>query len=469
MARPLNTPITDDGVAGVQFFNGRVLSAADLQDEQAANRLRRAQVGQALGTGVAHGLQVEAGAGAQPQTLRIRSGLAISPSGHPVALPVDATVSVVDPGPETDDPGPETEGQFAACAALPSVRSTGAGAYLLVACPATEPREQTPRVDPSGDGGRAGSCGPKYAVEGVRFRVVYLDMGDDRLVPAPLREDLRTLMDGRTLDRAEQSRLRNLIAHWCLGTVERRSVPADLYDRVAAAEAFDPAPVRYGPVDHLRASDVPGVEPRLSDHDVPLAVFVWDDRRIQLVDTWAVRRRMHRTGGSPEAITDRQQAEGEAVLRQFQAHIHDLPANEPSGSLLSIEMADYLRYLPPVALIPRVNSFGRPGVVTDTFLGSYPVAPLVYVEGRQLQRLMHHATLASPVDLQRHTALRVYQVRESDAARDVPGTVADRPPGSATPYFVLASVGLPRLGDPRYELSHWDYAHFRGTAVDDGA
>jgi hypothetical protein len=132
-------------------------------------------------------------------------------------------------------------------------------------------------------------------------------------------------------------------------------------------------------------------------------------------------------------------------------------------------MADYLRYLPPVALIPRVNSLGRPGVVTDTFLGSYPVAPLVYVEGRQLQRLMHHATLASPVDLQRHTALRVYQVRESDAARDVPGTVADRPPGSATPYFVLASVGLPRLGDPRYELSHWDYAHFRGTAVDDGA
>lgn len=451
MARPLNTPITDDGVAGVQFFNGRVLSAADLQDEQTANRLRRAQVGRALGTGIAHGFQVEAGAGAQPQTLRIRSGLAISPAGHPVALPVDATVSVVDPGPEVDEPGPETEGQFAACASLPSVRSTGAGAYLLVACPATEPRERTPRVDPIGDGGRAGSCGPKYAVEGVRFRLVYLDVGDDRLVPAPLREDLRTLMDGRTLDRAEQSRLRNLIAHWCLGTVERRSVPADLYDRMAGGEAFDPAPVRYGPVDHLRASDVPGVEPRLSDHDVPLAVFVWDDRRIQLVDVWAVRRRVHRTGGSPEAITDRQQAEGEAVLRQFQAQIDDLFGDFSASALAILKVHQYFDWLPPVGIVPE-QANARRGFNHLAFFDEVTTREPVFMDGARLPALLDLAKTYPPMPLATEEFWWLYRIRQNRQQGEGPA--------NRQAYLVFTSGFLPFAGDAQYNLARWSFGNY---------
>ena len=463
MARSLDTPITDDGLEGVQFFNGRVLSAVDMQDEQRANRRRRAQVAQSVGTGVVHGLQVAVGPGSTPQSLRVREGLAISPGGDAVELFTDVEVSVVDIDTETE---PLTTGQFVRCDALPSVRATGAGAYLLVACRASAPRGQVPRVDPIGGDGRAGSCGPRYAVEGVRFRLVYLDHGDDGLVPAAFREELRDLMSGRTLSAAEQSRQRNLLAHWCLGTNDQRTMPADLYDRLSSAEAFEAELQPYGPIDALRVPETDADLPRLSKEDVPLAFFVWDEA-IQFVDMWAVRRRVHRTGGSPEAITERRRAEGEARFRQFQAHIEDLPANETSGTLISIEMSAYIRYLPPVALVPLVNALGRPGVAPETFLGSHPAAPPVYVEGRQLPPLIHHAVLAPPVDLQRHTALRVYRVRESDAVQEVPETVTDRPSGSATPYLVLASAGLPRLGDPRYGLSHWDYAHFRDTAIDD--
>ncbi len=465
MSRSLNAPITDDGLEAVQFFNGRVLSAADMQDEQRANRRRRAQVARALGTGVAHGFQVDAVPGAAPQSLRVRSGLAISPSGDPVELFTDVEVSVVDVAEETE---PQTTGQFVVCNALPSVEATGAGAYLLVACPAMTTREQVPRANPIGDGGRAGSCGPRYSVEGVRFRVVHLEVGDPDLVPEAFRKELSDVMSGRPLDAADRSRQRNLLAHWCLGTTDQRMLPADLYDRLSGNEAFGAEPPSYGPIDALRVPKTPEDQPRLSSHDVPLALFVWDEGSIRAVDVWAARRRIHRTDGSPEAITDRRRAEGEARFRQFQAQITDLPANEPSGSIIGIEMTDYFRYLPPVALLPRVNSLGRPGVVRETFVGSYPTAPLSYVEGRQLSRLIHHAVLSPPVDLRHGTALRVYQVRESDAVREVPETVTDRPPRAATPYFVLASAGLPRLGDPRYELSHWDYAHVRDIAIDDG-
>lgn len=448
MARSLNAPITDGGLEAVQFFNGRVLSAADLQDEQHANRLRRAQVARALGTGVAHGFQVEAIPGAAPQSLRVRAGLAISPSGDPVELFTDVEVSVVDIATE-----PQTTGQFVVCNALPSVETTGAGAYLLVACPAKTTREQVPRVNPIGDGGRAGSCGPRYSVEGVRFRVVHLDVGDPNLVPEAFRDELDDLMSGRPLGVADRSRQRNLLAHWCLGTSDQRMLPADLYDRLSGNEDFDAEAASYGPINALRVPETPEDTPRLSSHDVPLALFVWDDDSIQIVDMWAARRRIHRTGGSPEAITDRRRAEGEARLRQFQAHINDLLAL-PGPVRAAVQLWNYVPYLPPVGVIPeRVP--GISGFSPSTlFVGMTTRAP-VYLEGGRLPSLVDRASLAPPVASGTRAGWWLYRLREN--------RVPESGAGQGRPYLVFSSMLLPFAADAQYNVARWDGANYESV------
>jgi hypothetical protein len=51
-------PILQGGIHQVNFFNGRLLTATDLRDEQAANRQQHRQLGQAAGSGVVYGLEV---------------------------------------------------------------------------------------------------------------------------------------------------------------------------------------------------------------------------------------------------------------------------------------------------------------------------------------------------------------------------------------------------------------------------
>ncbi len=450
MARSLNAPITDGGLEAVQFFNGRVLSAADMKDEQRANRLRRAQVARALGAGVAHGFQVDAVPGSAPQSLRVRPGLAISPSGDPVELFTDVEVSVVDVDTDVE---PQTAGQFVVCNALPSVEGTGAGAYLLVACPATTTREQVPRVNPIGDGGRAGSCGPRYSVEGVRFRVVHLDVGDPDLVPAAFREELDDLMSGRPLDAADRSRQRNLLAHWCLGTSDQRMLPADLYDRLSGNEAFGAEPPSYGPIDALRVPKTPEDPPRLSEHDVPLALFVWDEGSIRAVDMWAARRRVHRTDGSPEAITDRRRAEGEARFRQFQAHVRDLLAL-PAPVRATVQLRRYVPYLPPVGVIPE-RIPGIDGFSPSTlFFGMTTRAP-VFLEGGRFPSLVDRATQFPPVVSGTDAGWWLYRLREN--------RVPEGEAGQGRPYLVFSSMQLPFAADAQYNVARWDGANYESV------
>lgn len=460
MARSLNTPITDEGLTSVRFFNGRVLSAADLEAEQQAQRRRRAQLGRAQGTGIAKGLHVQAAPGDAPTALRVTKGLAINRAGHPVELFVNVEVSVVD---AAIDIAPSTSGDFMACEALPSVTATGTGVYLLVACPATERREQAPRVA-MGDGDKAGSCGPKFQVEGARFRLVHLDPSDDRLVPERLREPIRALMEQSSLSPAARSRRRNLLAHWCLGTAEARRAPADLYDRLHPGAPPEAEPPHYGPLDALRTPEQEGTLPLLTPHDVPLAIFVWEDDRVTTVDMWAVRRRMHRLSGAPEPATDRRHAEGEAGFWQFQAHVAGLAQHEPSGDLLDVRLTDYFRFLPAVGLVPLVNSEGMPGVQPELFLADYPARSPVVAEGSRVAPLIAHAAWTPAVDLTQETALRLYRIRENAAARSQPATVPERPTAPPIPYLMLASGYLPRIGDARYDLAHWDFAHYPDPA-----
>src|SRR4051812_30026256 len=105
MDSALGTPIiTDQSVRSVNFFNGRLLSAEDLNKEKSANREGHKQLGRALGHGVAYGLEVPDTKVTQP-TLLIKSGLAVNRRGRTLLLDQDVTLSLVRPATVTTSNG----------------------------------------------------------------------------------------------------------------------------------------------------------------------------------------------------------------------------------------------------------------------------------------------------------------------------------------------------------------------------
>ena len=463
MATSPNTPILEGGRQRIPFFNGRVLTAEDLQTEQAAHAAAHQRLGRALGTGVLDGLFVRVGPGERPTTIVVETGTALAPSGRVVELPRRTEVSVVA---ETDRDTPAaTEGGFADCAAQHAIITSGTGAYLLVVEPAEGPRGRVPRVGLQGDGA-AGTCGAQYRIEGARLRLVCFDPTDADLVPPNLGDEIGERSDrvaeqrgaGDDPDPADLSMLRNLLAHACLGTPQALVETVDLYDTLReAARGTPPSP--RGPVDGLRERG------GLPEEAVPLALLYWVRDRIAFVDVWSVRRRLHRHRPQrPTPATDRRRAETDAAMWQFQDHVDSLIEHEARGGVASLRMTRHFRYVPPVGLVPVVNSQGTPGIVPETFLRGYPARSPVYAEGRRVPMLLQHAAGMPSVDLRHRTALRAYLVREAGAAREAPQTLATSPPTPAQPYLLMASGALPFIGAPRFDLSHWDLAHFADRA-----
>src|SRR4051794_33877975 len=91
----LDSPFVDEGVQRVSFWNGRILTAKDLRDEQLANQRARRRLGRAVGAGVAYGLTVRAASSTTQVT--VRAGLAVNGEGQTLELPVDVDVSLVVP------------------------------------------------------------------------------------------------------------------------------------------------------------------------------------------------------------------------------------------------------------------------------------------------------------------------------------------------------------------------------------
>jgi hypothetical protein len=82
------------------WFDGRFLAARDLQREQDYFLQRQADLGQAAGFGVIHGLWVDTppanDPGSDADVLIIRSGLGVTPAGELVLMPSDLTVHLSD-------------------------------------------------------------------------------------------------------------------------------------------------------------------------------------------------------------------------------------------------------------------------------------------------------------------------------------------------------------------------------------
>jgi hypothetical protein len=395
-------PLLDSGIRWVHYFNGRLVSAEDQFAEQFANGQEHRRLGQAIGAGVVHGLDVvesSSSTAAQP-VLTVTRGLALSRSGAALALSADTTVALVRPQGAQGD----SAAGFGECSPVtPGVYLTGAGIYLLTIAPAEGTEGRAPV---SGLGNLPAPCNVRYRVETVQFRLL---------------EVPHTTFGLQHTDLASE-RLRNRIAYACFGT------------RDLGSEALRPPATGYGALDTLRGSG------RLSACEVPLALLYWTLDGLQFVDRWAVRRRTTADAWpvreAPETailparwsllLGDRRLSEAEAMFLQFAEQITPAQVAAPA--------ARHFAYLPAAGFLP----LGGVSSAWQTFLqGMQPAGPTVG-DLAFLRWLIHDSLYVEPIDVSNPPPIQVYAFPEigdavlyvrAERRVAVPGT----PPPVTTP------------------------------------
>jgi hypothetical protein len=436
-------PVFQDGIQNTNFFNGRLLSAEDLRTEQRAARAQRAQLAEAVGAGVVRGLRVaRAGVGSPPGStasavVTVSAGLAFNGSGQALELRADTEVALV----READTAATGAGLFATCEPPETTAVVaGVGVYLLTLSPASGYVGRAPASGLGGEPLSGPGCGSRYAVEGVRFRLLELNAGvRQRLSPAALAA-LAALSGASTPPGV--SLLRNLLAHFCLGGGRDLAFARRPFGDVAAGEDAE---------DLLAAFAGSGA---LTPCDVPLALVHWTTGGIGFVDEWAVRRAVapRPAGGEWRPPLDaRARAAAEARFLQFQAHLEEVRAAGPNPHLLVA--SDYFRYLPPVAFIPlRASPFA--GFNAAGMFQTQVTRPHVFVEGAQAESLLRLSLAHPPIDLSSREMIWLYLVRENMLAYDEGG--AARP----QPYMIVANGHIPYQGAAQYDLSSWNYSNY---------
>lgn len=434
MVQNLFTPILDDGLRTINFFNGRLLSGEDLSDEQAANRDLMKRLGQVAGNGIAYGLQVQRAGNdvntAANPAVTIRRGLAVNRLGRTLYLPADTDVALVRPAQGANRAS--SGAIFADC--VPSqtgVYAANNGVYLLTMAPSSGALGRAPV---SGLGNVNASCNTRYNVDGVQFRLLQLQIS--------------------AADLSQPDLLRNRVAYRCFG-------PPDMLTNPFATPAET-----YGLLDALR----PNV---LTECDVPLAlVYLARPQGLGFIDMWSVRR--HITSPSIGErwnllIGNRRASEAEAMFLQFQDQIDDIRRDETT-LVESIVATTRFEHLPPVGILP---AFGvqqipdqlprNPGRTSRGFdyrqffqnhFQNKTMREPVFIEGAQLRSLILESFDYPPIDLNSHELIWLYAVRENRQAYN--NSTTTRP----QPTLVFANGQMPYRGNARYDVNRWDYSNF---------
>jgi hypothetical protein len=371
------------GLQFVNFFNGRLLTAEDLTDEQTANRLARRILGKALGSGVANGLWVTApklkdntDAGL---VVDVDAGVAASPRGDVLCLMEKTRLSLTGSIKAAGNTGPV----FHDCESDSTTLATSAGLYLLTVSSAAE---GTGRAPTSGLGGNTPApCNTRYVVYGLAFHLT-------RLTPPAATANL----------------LRNTLAYQAFGFAPIPNMAQTVSQ--AFANPFAAASASYGLLDTLGPDKLPICH-------VPLALIYRASDGIQFVDNWSVRRGMtSRTATQPWHffVSPRRQSENAAAFLQFQEHLTDLLAG--NANITADQLRGYFGWLPPAGLLPA-------SVDWRTFLGSHAPARPTQVNPGLLADLLNEALDRAPFVLE--------DAQQPRAAVDVFSTSA------ATSTFVL--------------------------------
>jgi hypothetical protein len=403
--------ILDEGSRSPNWFNGRLVTAEAMKQERKAVRESLRSLGRIAGGGVAFGLEVVDAVGLSTPTrpvVTIKAGMAVDARGHLLRLCDDAAISLL----TVRSSEPATGNGFTACTrAEPGVYVAGEGVYLLVLSPAAAKQG---RAVASGLGNAPVSCDAAYVIDGVAFR----------LVPVPLTQAV--------LD--DVAHLRNLLAYRFFAVES------------AAARLTDPfglAPASENPLVALTTTKA------IDDCDVPLAVVYWTAAGLQFIDMWSVRRQL--MPGRP-----RRQVEAHAMCAQFERHLADLLAAEPSPS--TTVATDHFRYLPPFGAVPLQRA-PRRGFLEPSFFanvvrrpasGSGQATP--FIDGRLIDTLAEQALAHAPIDLTQKEFIWVYRPWQN-----VKAVLEGRP---VQPMVVFASGLMPDLAIARFDMARADFSDF---------
>lgn len=380
-----------EGVQRNNFFNGRLLSAEDLRAEQEATRAQDARLARTVGEGVAWGLDVAVVSGGPDRpTLRVSPGLALTRLGALLSLREEAQVTLA-PSTSAREDGP---GLFADCVAPPPLVLRGDGAYVLAIAPAAGFSGTALVGDPNTTTIGRGSCGARFSVEGLKFRLVPIDITHLTGIGA-VRSRVLSLLP--PVDAAARERLRNLLAHLCFGTAALGSYfsdPAATIDGQAIASG-------WGVLDAMRSRG------DLTDCDVPLAVVVLTASGISFVDAWSARRRPVDAAaiGTWRAVAGpRRVVEGEAAFLQFQAQLEGVAREATPSAIVASSVFDLL---PAAGWLPA-------GFSWVTFLGAHAPPSTTAVDAALLRGIIERSWFDEPFALNTEppVPLHVYQVPE---------------------------------------------------------
>lgn len=372
MPKRLLEPIFEGGIRHPHFFNGRRLTAEDLQAEQQAGRTARELLGLAVGPGIVYGLEVGE---LTPQILEVNAGLAFNRLGQPVRLPDKQSVTLVVPDPSLH----ADAGLFGDCGASVSLEVPGGtGVYMLVVSPVSGFEGRVP-MSGFGSGGRMTGCGSRYAVEGVRFRIV----------PVLFHENVG---DGATL--------RNRVAHHCFGTEtyrERVGFPGPLLGGFFA----DPS--------EETGDRLSEIAPDLEPCDVPLAVFYWSGGRCVFVDNWAVRRRTtppYPAGFGRPYVGEEMTAVAEAAFLQFQDEIASLLRD--GGNYEKMQAHERFRYLPAAGFLP----VGPRRFSPEAFFSRERFPEQIDVDGDRafVREWLHRSLFVEPIDVEAPPVITLFHM-----------------------------------------------------------
>ena len=423
----LQQPVGDGGIETVNFFNGRLLTAADMSREQDARRQADARLGLALGDGVAFGLEVTAGSivddttGSPMPSVAIAPGLAINRAGQVLRLGYDEQVRLSRVG--TSNPTPAGN-SFADC--VPVIGGSyvaGQGLYILTIAPSEITAGRAPT---NGLSGAAAACNIDRVIEAVQFRLL--------AVPPHLYAQLD----------AAAPRFRNDVAYACFGSGVTASWATALFGQAGRDEGLIADMRTYG----------------LTDYDVPIAMLAFAGAASMVfLDAWAVRRPVSAPdmmlGPLPTLVAPRRIATGKAMLQQFQAQLTDLVGT--TGTLGTVTAKTHFPTLPPVGLLP----FFTLEMVKAFFAGMEVRGPQ-YINAPQLEPLIRDSLAVPAFAASAPDVFWLYAVADNAMAIELPPPADPTPPPAR--YYAFASANLAYRADARFNLHHWDYANLALSA-----
>jgi len=422
MSKQLNEPITENGIRNTNFFNGRLLTARDLQTDQQAERSQRWQLGRAIGEGIVQGLEVSLvspGDRTTAPVVSITKGLAINRKGQLLSLPNDDQVALTR---TTELPPPEA-GLFGECG-LPTTTFSNLdkAIYLLVVGPASTFRERAPMRSVEANNALAG-CGSKFAVEGVQFELIKLDFNTMTTVNETTRTQITGMLN--LSDAASISKLRNILAHLCFETEEPTPQRRDPFKRLAGN-------VNSGAVSELRRLR------QISDCEVPLTLLYWSGSSVQFIDNWAVRRLARRV---PELdVLSILRSYGYERLLQFQTQLEDL--FNRLGGLAPVEVQNYFQYLPAVGYFPVTGARSPRGFSPTNFFRQHAIGQTGDLTVERFGALLRESFTCPNVDLQTRSVFQTYRVRDNIRA-----VAASASPSQLYHVFVDRSLNGPLASD----------------------